>query len=157
GAGGDGDRDPEGPPVQPGGRRGNRTRRGGDDSEHRNIVVQGFGTDGEHEDRSGRHENSADEGEQEQDRGQGHPAPGGEEGGEPPRRARHRERAERRRAVAFNREIRRLTEPLADPANREQQDRGGDRDEYVIEAGDEPELLFIGNGNRALLLDMRAK
>ena len=38
-----------------------------------------------------------------------------------------------------------LADALADPADREEQDRGGDRDEDVVEAGEKPELLFVGD------------
>ena len=63
------------------------------------------------------------------------------------------------RAVSMRRSIRPVAWPmrLADPADREQQDRRGDRDENVVEAGDQPELLFVGNRDRALAFDMRAE
>ncbi len=32
---------------------------------------------------------------------------------------------------------------MADPAHREQQDRAGDRDEDVVEAGQQPEMLLV--------------
>src|SRR6185369_4161956 len=51
----------------------------------------------------------------------------------------------------------RLPDRLADPADGEQQDRRGDRDENVVEAGDEPELLFVRNGRRALRFNIFAK
>ena len=51
----------------------------------------------------------------------------------------------------------RLADPLADPADREQQDRGGDRDEDVVEAGDEPEILFVDRGEARWLVDEGAK
>ena len=43
----------------------------------------------------------------------------------------------------------RLADRLADPADREQQDRGGDRDEDVVEAGEQPELLLVDRWQRA--------
>ena len=51
----------------------------------------------------------------------------------------------------------RLADALTDPADREQQDRRGNRDEDVVEAGDEPELFLVGNDGRALALDVRAQ
>ena len=46
---------------------------------------------------------------------------------------------------------------LANPADREQQDRRGDRNENIVEAGDQPELFFVGDRGRALGLDKTAK
>src|SRR5204863_6928522 len=54
-------------------------------------------------------------------------------------------------------ETHRLADRLADPANREQQDRRGDRDENVIESGDQSKLLFIDRGRSALLVDVSAQ
>ena len=45
----------------------------------------------------------------------------------------------------------RLADRLADPADREQQDRAGDGDEDVVEAGDEAEMLFVDCGRGPLL------
>ncbi len=50
-----------------------------------------------------------------------------------------------------------MPDALADPANREEQDRCGDRYEDVVEAGQEPELLFVRDRAVALLLHMRAQ
>ena len=54
--------------------------------------------------------------------------------------------------------MRRL-EPIAlpDPRHREQQDRGRDRHENVVEAGQQAELLFVRDDTRALPLDMGAE
>ncbi len=46
----------------------------------------------------------------------------------------------------LDREAYGLAGRLADPANREQQDHGGDRYEDVVEPGEQPELFLIGNG-----------
>jgi hypothetical protein len=50
----------------------------------------------------------------------------------------------------------RLADALADPADGEQQDCRGDRDEDVVETRDQPELLFVGNARGPLALDMSA-
>ena len=98
--------------------------------------------------RGGR-EDAADEGQQQQDRGQRHAPLGGEEQGQAPGGRGDRQRAERARAVAVDRQADRLADRLADPADREQQDRGGDRDENVVEAGEQPEMLFVDGRRRA--------
>ena len=46
---------------------------------------------------------------------------------------------------------------MADESDREQQDRRGDRDEDVVEAGDQAELLLVDRGRRALAFGKSAK
>ena len=85
-------------------------------------------------------EHAADEGEQQQDRGQRHAPLGGEEQARPQAVAATTSGASGRRAVDIDDQADALADRLADPADREQQDRGGDRDENVVEAGDQPEI-----------------
>ena len=51
----------------------------------------------------------------------------------------------------------RLADALTDPTDRKQEDRRCDRDENIVEAGNQPELLFVGNRGRSQSLDMSAQ
>ena len=87
-------------------------------------------------------------------------APCREEQSERPGRRANRQRSEEAGAVIAiiaDVEAGHLSDPLADPADGEQQDGRGDRDEYIVEAGDKAELLFVGDHRRALALDVAAK
>ena len=109
---------------------------------------------------AGRRKHAADEGQQQEDRGQRHAALGGEEKRQAPGGRGDGERREEARpglAMVADEQPGGLANALADPADREQQDRRGDRDENVVEAGDEPELLFIRDGGRALAFDIGAQ
>ena len=50
-----------------------------------------------------------------------------------------------------------LADRLANPADREQQDDAGDRDEDVVEAGDEAELLFVDRRCGAIAVEIIAE
>ena len=51
----------------------------------------------------------------------------------------------------------RLADRLRDPADCEQQDQAGDRDEDVVEAGDEAKLLFVDRRRFAIPIEKVAK
>ena len=137
GAGGDGDRHVEPAPVKPGRAGGDRARQPRRQSRRAALLsLKRSGPMREHQREAGGREHAADEAQQQQDRGQRHASLGGEEQGQPPRGRRDQQRRERGRAVDVDGQAGRLADPLADPAEREQQDRRGDRDENVVEAGD---------------------
>ena len=84
-------------------------------------------------------ERARHEGEQQQDRGQGHAPLPGEIFGKAPGGAGHEQAADRRRAVAVD--VR--ADIMADPCDRDEQDRCRDRDEDVVESGQQPEMLLV--------------
>ena len=50
-----------------------------------------------------------------------------------------------------------MADALTDPADREQQDRCGDRHENIVEPGEKAKLLLVRNSARALALDISAQ
>ena len=132
-ADGDGDRHPEPAPVEPGRAGGDRGGGGDDQGDGPLIVLESRLADAEDEGGEGGQQHSAGEGEQQDDAGQRHAPLAGEEFGEAP--GGRRRRTGRRRATGRRTSIC-GADRLADPADREQQDRRGDADEDVVEAGD---------------------
>ena len=98
-------------------------------------------------------ENGSDEREEQQDRRQRHPSLRGEEQREAPAGHCDRGRSKEGRTVMIDRRPGVLADPLADPADGNQQDDCSDGYEDVVEPGDQPELLFIDCGRRTLSLD----
>jgi hypothetical protein len=60
-------------------------------------------------------------------------------------------------AVRAEDKTKRGADRLADPADREQQDRAGDRDEDVVEAVDQPKLFFVDRRGRPIGVEEVAK
>ena len=116
------------------------------------VVSSACRSDAQNQAEAGGREDAADEGQQQQDRGQRHAPLRGEEQGEAPARRGDEQRARGRTVRRLRRQAGPLADPLADEADREQQDRRGNRDEDVVEAGDEPELLFVLGRQSALML-----
>ena len=102
-------------------------------------------------------EDAADEAQEQQDGGKGHAPLGGEEERKAPAGRRDEQRAEEGGPIAVDGRAGALADPLADEPDREQQDRGGDRHENVVEAGDEPELLLVRSRQAPLPFDKGAQ
>ena len=153
GAGGDGDRNLEALPVEPGRDGGDRGGAGSEYPAEYLVVVDRLLADAEHEQEARCSKYAADKRQQQQDRWQRHAALGGEKEGEAPRRRGDRDGAERAGSIVIDDEANRLARRLADPADRKQQDGAGDRDENIVEAVDQSKLFFVGGRAGALSVD----
>ena len=120
---------------------------GGDrEDDHRRLRAVEIALADRGDDRgAGRLEDAADEGEQEDDAGQRHAPLPGEEFGKAPGGGGDEQADERGGPVAVDigRHI------IADHADRGEQDRRGDADEDVVEAGQQPEMLLVDRGHVA--------
>ena len=95
-----------------------------------------------------------------QDRGKRHAAARREEQRQRPGRRGNRKRRQEARAefpLVQDDQAGGLADALADPTDREEQDRRRNGNENVVEAGEKPELLFVGDSHRTLAFDMRAE
>ncbi len=142
--------------MEPGSSGGDRGRNREDNPAELVIIVHLIRPDGEDQRERRRRQHAADEAEQQKNRGQRHPPLRGEEQGQAPGCRGDEQRRERGGAVDVDDQPGRLADRLTDPADREQQDRGGDRNENVVESGQQPELLLVGD-RRSLARDIGAQ
>jgi hypothetical protein len=109
------------------------------------IILEILRPDGEHRGKHGKGHHSTDEGEQQDDAGQCHAPLAREEFGQPPRRPCNQQ--SRNGGGAFALDPR--PDIVADPGHGDEQDDRRDRDEDVVESGQQPEMFLVDDRHMA--------